>query len=110
MMNLKCNRRNLAVVVLAAVALYFLLNGVAKKQQEKYLSPTPLTVSGSGGMPSDFFKLPDELDCAPSSAEKGAYYTKDLTPGGICGGQNFVNGMMGGYKIEGGIGGSLMDK
>jgi hypothetical protein len=32
------------------------------------------------------------------------YYSKGLLPGGICGGQKYVNALMHGYKINSGIG------
>jgi len=69
---------------------------------------SPIQLKEEGAPNSDFFKLPDKLECAPSSATGGAYYTKDLTPGGICGGQDWVNKQMK-YEITGGIGGSILD-
>ena len=81
------------------------ITGLGKRCHEKYMmSPTSVTTSGTQE-PSGLFNLPYNLDCTPG-ANNGAYYTKDLTPGGLCGGQTYVNGMAN-YKIMDGVGGSL---
>ena len=69
------------------------------------MSPTPITVDKQTE-PSGLFKMPYNIDCTPG-AKNGAYYTRDLTPGGMCGGQQFVADMND-YKITGGVGGSLI--
>ena len=51
-------------------------------------------------------ELENSLDCVPG-AKKGSPYTKDLTPGGICGIQELVSDLSS-YEISDGIGGSLM--
>lgn len=53
------------------------------------------------------FDLPYKMECVPGSEPTSAYYTKDLTPGGVCGGQKFVQSSAD-YKIVSGIGGSLL--
>lgn len=52
------------------------------------------------------FDLKNSLECVPG-AKKGSPYTKDLTPGGICGAQKLVDDIAS-YEIEEGIGGSLI--
>jgi len=46
------------------------------------------------------------LECVPGKANSmdAGYYSKGLLPGGICGGQAYVNKLMHGYKINSGIG------
>lgn len=104
--KINCSVKNLALVVIIAVLLYMALN---EKPRESYtLSPGAVTVKSTGSI-DDFFNAPYKLECAPSAEEGGAYYTKDLTPGGLCGGQDIVNNLMHRYSIEDGIGGSLLD-
>lgn len=54
------------------------------------------------------FKLPYQMDCTPGPSENASYYSKDLTPGGICGAQDWVNDQMR-YKIKSTSGDSLLD-
>jgi len=49
------------------------------------------------------------MGCVPGPTKEAAYYTKDLTPGGVCGGQALVAAQAE-YSILGGIGGSLMEQ
>lgn len=103
--KINCSVKNLALVVVVAVLLYMALN---EKPRESYtLSPSDVTTKKTGTI-DDFFNAPNKLECAPIATEGGAYYTKNLTPGGLCGGQNIVNRLMHGYTIESGVGGSLL--
>ena len=82
---------------------------ISRYMTEGYsLSPADITLAKNPGKPSDFFKLPYKMECTPGE-EKGSYYSKDLTPGGICGAQEWTNKMMSNNPITGGIGGSLLD-
>lgn len=78
-----------------------------RKNKSKYaLKPQAITTAGEapvGGLNS----LPYEAKCTPGKQD-GAYYTKNLTPGGICGDQAYVNKAMHGYRIESGVGGPLL--
>ena len=104
--KINCSMKNLALVVVVAVLLYMALN---EKPREPYtLSPSQVTVKSTGSI-DDFFNASYKLECAPSAGEGGAYYTKALTPGGLCDGQDIVNNLMHRYSIEDGIGGSLLD-
>ena len=81
------------------------VTGLGRRCHEKYtLAPTHVSVDGTHS-PSGLFELSYNLDCTPG-ANNGAYYTKELTPGGLCGGQAYVE-KMANYKITDGIGGSL---
>ncbi len=91
----------------AAALVYLILNGCGKSV-EKY---APLTTSApktgddvSGGLRS----LRYSLECVPGS-KTGGYYTKNLTPGGVCDDQQYVNDVMHSYSIESGIGGNLLN-
>lgn len=61
--------------------------------------------------PSSIFGLKNSLGCQPSGYNPdSAYYSKSLTPGGLCGDEDFVRNQQRDYTIEGGIGGSLLSK
>lgn len=69
------------------------------------ISPTPIMVKGPTG---SFDNLKYDLSCVPGPESTAGYYTKDLTPGGFCGAQTFVDNQAE-YEIVDGIGGSLLD-
>ena len=82
------------------------MTGLFRRHSGYSLSPTDIQIKSVGDtVNSDLFALPYKLDCTPGQ-KLGAYYTKDLTPGGLCGGQKFVHDAAA-YSITGGIGGSL---
>ena len=72
------------------------------------LSESPITMTSKG---DDNFQamstLPYKLNCVPGPQADASPYTKSLTPGGICGIQEFVNARSN-YTITGGIGDSLL--
>jgi len=65
------------------------------------LSMRPIEIETSNT--DSIFDLPVEMRCTPGLPE-GSAYTKDLTPGGVCGAQALVAAQGGGYTITGGIG------
>ena len=93
----------------AAVLALMILTRSCKRSNYK-LSPSTLDITSSASNFKDIFSLPYSVDCVPGPTAKGSYYTKDLTPGGICGAQEFVRSQAEDYKIVGGIGGSLLNQ
>ena len=71
------------------------------------LSLSDLGIKSKAGEPSEMQNLPYKLECVPGPQETASAYTKSLTPGGICGMQEFVN-TQADYEITGGIGESLL--
>ena len=73
------------------------------------LSQSPIVATSSG---DDNFQamtnLPYKLSCVPGPQADASPYTKSLTPGGVCGIQEFVNARSN-YTITGGIGDSLLE-
>jgi hypothetical protein len=68
-----------------------------------------LVTSSDAGEPGDLFMLKNKIDCTASGFNKNsAYYSRSLTPGGLCGDMDFVRTQERGYTIDGGIGGSLL--
>jgi hypothetical protein len=68
-----------------------------------------LSLKGVKGDPSGLFGLKHQLKCTPSGFNKdSAYYSKDLTPGGLCGDMDFVRNQERGYIIDKSSGDSLL--
>lgn len=98
------NKVVLAMIVGILVLMYFKCFMSMKKSGYE-LSPEEIEVD-KNVEGNDINELPYSTACVPGS-EKGGYYSKDLTPGGICGDQELVRSAMT-YKITSGIGGSLL--
>ena len=98
---------SLLTIVAVSVSVYFLVKAY-KKRSPYELSPEPIKITGSRD--GDIFSLSTDIKCVPGPSASAAYYTKDLTPGGICGDQEFVRSQAEDYKIVDGIGGSLLDQ
>lgn len=58
----------------------------------------------------DIKNLEHSLACVVGPGESSGYYSKGLTPGGLCGDQKLIREQMRGYKILAGVGGSLLEK
>jgi|TARA_R110002074_G_scaffold198162_2_gene365690 hypothetical protein len=93
------------VITVLAVILAVLM--IRNCTQKSGYSLRPSGIKVSGVKPGSIFDLPVRLDCVPGPLKTSAYYTEGLTPGGVCGGQEFVQDQAN-YTIDGGIGGSLL--
>lgn len=60
--------------------------------------------------PQSLMDVKDSLKCTPGPSEDAAWYSRGLTPGGLCNDNEFVSNQMRDYTIDGGIGGSLLEK
>ncbi len=74
------------------------------------LSPADLSIRGTRGGPASIFDIQPNLACTPGPSAQADYYTRGLTPGGLCGGMNFVHAQQRDYAINDGIGGTLLAK
>ena len=94
----------LALLVLALLVLrQFTSRGVSGMRG--------LMTTSDAGAPGDLFNMGNKLGCTASGFNKNsAYYSKSLTPGGICGDMSFIRNQERGYTIDGGIGGSLLSQ
>ena len=72
------------------------------------LRPSEMVTTGTGIPPSALFDMPPDLNCVPGPASRASYYTRGLTPGGLCGDGDWVHDQQRKWKIESGIGGSLL--
>ena len=102
------NTRQLLIFVAVVVALMVLVRSCGRSNYKP--SPSTLNITSSASNFKDIFSLPHSIDCVPGPTAKGSYYTKDLTPGGICGAQEYVRSQAEDYKIVDGIGGSLLNQ
>lgn len=71
-----------------------------------------VTVPGANASadPASIFAIKPSLKCVPGPSETADYYTSGLTPGGLCGGSEYVRDQQRDYAIADGVGGSLLEK
>jgi hypothetical protein len=100
------------VVQAAIVGLLLLIiwNLWSRPSSTFVLAPTDLMVRGTSGGPASIFDIKPSLACTPGPSAQADYYTSGMTPGGLCGGMNFVHAQQRDYAITDGIGGPLMAK
>jgi len=99
----------LIIFGLLIAILYMLVKG----RSSNYFSGSPIdTMMGSAASsgPASIFDLKNDIKCVPGPSADGGYFTKDLTPGGLCGDQEYVRNQMRDWSISSGIGGSLFDR
>ena len=86
----------------------FMNKGRRVDNYELALQPEPITIKEAKPKgPKSIFDLPYKLNCVPGPDSTASTYTKGLTPGGICGADQWVVSQAD-YTITGGIGGSLL--
>lgn len=100
---------NALIIGLLFAILYTLVQG----QRSSGFAGAPLTINPGpmvAKQPTDLFAVQPSLECTAGPAEKADYYSSGLTPGGLCGGSEYVREMMRDYAIADGVGGSLLEK
>lgn len=98
-----------AVIVGLLVAILVLLvqgRGATYIPAPLVTNPGPMAKSG----PTSLTEIPSSLECTPGPAEGASYYTRGLTPGGLCGDGDMVRNQIRDFNIETGIGGSLLER
>jgi len=93
-----------------ALLVIFMFMNCGTKRSTYVLEPRILSTTEPTGNVKSIFDLKYDMTCVPGPNKESAYYTKDLTPGGICGDQQWVASQADGYTITDGIGGSLLDR
>jgi hypothetical protein len=100
------------IVGLLLAILVILVQGRGVSTTSTY-EPYPIvTVAGpkASADPESIFAINPSLDCVPGPSDKSDYYTSGLTPGGLCGGSEYVRDQQRDYAIAEGVGGSLLEK
>ena len=95
-------------IMYGALVTIIIILIVMKLKSGYSLSPESISIKPAPGSGGSIFDLPYTLACTPGSDKRSSAYTKSLTPGGICGAQEFVVAQSN-YTITGGIGGNLLD-
>ena len=98
------SNKNIGSLLMIALAVMLIVSVVRTSMYK--LSPSPVRVSGV--KEGSIFDLPYKLSCVPGPQADASAYTLGLSPGGICGAQEFVADQAE-YVIDDGIGGSLLD-
>ena len=98
------NNKNIGSLLMIALAVMLIVSVVRTSMYK--LSPSPVQVSGV--KEGSIFDLPYKLSCVPGPQADASAYTLGLSPGGICGAQEFVADQAD-YTIDDGIGGSLLN-
>jgi len=98
------SNKNIGSLLMIALAVMLIVSVVRTSMYK--LSPSPIQVSGV--KEGSIFDLPYKLSCVPGPQADASAYTLGLSPGGICGAQEFVADQAE-YVIDDGIGGSLLD-
>jgi hypothetical protein len=80
----------LVLLVLVFVKLFFpkLLAGVSRFKM------ADINTTGTGKEPNMFWALKNDLECVTGPGPQADYYARSDKPGGVCGGQQFVNDQM----------------
>lgn len=93
-----------------ALLVIFMFMNCGSKRSTYVLEPRALSTTEPMSNVKSIFDLKHDVSCVPGPTSDASYYTKDLTPGGICGDQQWVANQAEGYTITDGIGGSLLDQ
>jgi urease alpha subunit len=110
-MQMKMKFSKVAIVALLVVILYILLKGrtsnyISRGGADIGINPGKTVMDGVASI----FDVKNNLKCVPGPGGDSAYYTQDLTPGGLCGDMQFVKSQQRDFTISSGIGGSLLDR
>jgi urease alpha subunit len=108
-MKIKFSR--IAIIALLLAILYMLVKGrtstyISRGGADISINPGKAVAAGVASI----FDIKNKLDCVPGPGADSAYYTQDLTPGGLCGDADFVKNQQRDFTISSGIGGSLLDR
>ena len=95
---MKVSVTKLVLYAIIAFLLYVVLTG----QKSGYITGRDITIVEDDASKGSIFDMKCSSECIPGE-KNGDYYTKDLSPCGMCGAQKFVRGNMN-YKISGGFG------
>jgi hypothetical protein len=102
-LNLNKSDRVAILGVLAIIGIMYML-ALVKSRRSGYQA-TPIVIKAKSE--KSIFDLEHKLECVAGPQKTAGYYSRSLTPGGVCGAQQVVRDH-GDYEITDGIGGVLI--
>ena len=85
----------------------------SQRTTSTFSNGAPLVINPGPAMaklPASLFSMDNHIECVAGPSEKAAYYSRGLTPGGLCGDGEYVREQIRDYAIADGVGGSLLEK
>jgi hypothetical protein len=99
----------IVMIALLLLILYQVTMGRSVSRMGADLDTVQGSMAASG--PSSIFGLKNKLSCVAGGFNpNSSWYSKDLTPGGLCGDNDWIRNQQRDFEIKGGIGGSLLAK
>lgn len=102
-LNLNKSDRSAILGIFAIIGIMYMLT-VLKSRRSGYQA-TPIVIKTKSE--KSIFDLEHKLECVAGPQKTAGYYSRGLTPGGVCGAQQLVRDH-GDYTITDGIGGVLI--
>lgn len=96
------------IIGLLVAILVMLVQGRGSTYEAAPLVTMPGPQASTG--PMSLTEIPSSLECTAGPSEKAAYYSRGLTPGGLCGDGDMIRSQIRDFSIENGIGGSLLER
>lgn len=101
--------RRKATIIAGILVLFLAIRWMMKGRVGMY-NLQPIDLGATYTNTQDINALPNDLSCVVGPGESSGYYSRGLTPGGLCGDQKLIREQMRGYKILAGVGGGLLEK
>jgi hypothetical protein len=102
-LNLNKADRGAIMAILAIIGAIYLLTFL--KSRRSGYQARPITIKPKSE--KSIFDLDHKLECVAGPQKTAGYYSRSLTPGGVCGAQKVIRDH-GDYEIADGIGGVLI--
>lgn len=102
-----------ALIIGFLIVIIVMLSRQGRSSASSGFAAAPLATEATGKAasgPQSIFDIRPDLACTPGPGENASWYSNGLTPGGLCGDNDFVRGQLRDYSIADGIGGSLLEK
>ena len=107
-MAFEVNRRK-ATIAVGIILIFLAIRWMMKGRVGMY-NLQPIDLGATYTNTQDINALPNDLSCVVGPGQSSGYYSRGLTPGGLCGDQKLIREQMRGYKILAGVGGGLLEK
>jgi hypothetical protein len=102
----KKNSSQIMMFMMLGLALFVVLSMFMKPARARYMPSKPVKVTGPKS--GSIFDLPVTMDCVAGPSQTASPYSIGLTPGGLCGVQEFVANQHTYEMSEDSVGGTLI--